>query len=371
MGQYDCMRYRPCIAALILAVLSLSGTMQLLAERPVPAADYVVDLSDILGGDKEQVRERLIAFEELTGAQMVVLIVPDTDGEPIEGFALRVAEAWQPGQTRRDDGLLLVVSTGDRRMRLEVGYGLEGVIPDATARRIIGDVIGPRFREGQYAAGIVQAIDEIEGRLLAETDRNAFEAGANEADTSEPPEYGYFDRFFFDFTFFSLIYAEPPYLRLTRLFLFALIFGVAFALRRMYDRLQGALAAGAGFVFQELALGTTLEFVNVAWLVVGSLLAAGALFFLTAPGRWSSLAVGSGSGRPKRPFGSSVRQPKSRSSAFSFGSGGSGTSRSSRRSSRSSSSSSRSSRSSSSSSSRSTFRGGGGKFGGGGASGSW
>ncbi|MCB1324418.1 MAG: TPM domain-containing protein [Spirochaetales bacterium] len=369
------MRHRPWIAAPILTLLCLAGSGGLFAERPVPAADYVVDLAGLLGEDKQQVQQHLIAFEQSTGAQMVVLIVPDTDGEPIESFALRVAETWQPGSGDQDNGLLLVVSAGDRRMRLEVGYGLEGVIPDATARRIIADVIGPHFREGRFAAGILEAVDEIEGRLLAEAETEAFDTGRDQTGY-ESPGYGFFDRFYFDFTFCSLIYAEPSYLRFTRLFLFALIFGVAFSVRKMYDRKKGTLVAAAGFVFQELALGTSLEFVNVVWLVLGSLLAAGAFFFLSAPGRWSSLSTRSASGHSKRPFRSSSGGPKSRPS-FSFrsrsssrSSSRSGSSSSSSRS-RSSSASSSSRSRSSSSSSRSSFRGGGGKFGGGGASGSW
>jgi uncharacterized protein len=89
--------------------------------------------------------------------------VPTTQPEPIEAYSIRVADAWKVGRKGRDDGVLLLVAKDDRRVRVEVGYGLEGLITDAVARRIIADDVAPKFREGRYAAGIEAGIDRIAG----------------------------------------------------------------------------------------------------------------------------------------------------------------------------------------------------------------
>ena len=91
-----------------------------------------------------------------------MLTVPTTDGEAIEPFALRVAEAWKLGHQGADNGILLIVASKDRKARIEVGYGLEGVVPDAIAKRVIEDVMIPRFREGDMAGGIEAATDALD-----------------------------------------------------------------------------------------------------------------------------------------------------------------------------------------------------------------
>ena len=98
-----------------------------------------------------------MAHQQATGQQFALLTVPSLEGNAIEEYALRVAEAWKLGEKGKDNGLLMLVSAGDRKFRIEVGYGLEGDIPDAFASRVQRDVLTPAFRAGQYGAGITQA----------------------------------------------------------------------------------------------------------------------------------------------------------------------------------------------------------------------
>jgi uncharacterized protein len=104
---------------------------------------------------------RLQRFEAKTGHQFAVLIVPTLGGVPIEEYAVKVFEGWGLGDKKRDDGLLLVIAQQDRKMRIEVGYGLEGDIPDAIGARVIRDVLRPAFQRGDYTSGIGGALDVL------------------------------------------------------------------------------------------------------------------------------------------------------------------------------------------------------------------
>ncbi|MFO1282598.1 MAG: YgcG family protein [Burkholderiales bacterium] len=135
------------------------------ALKPVPPlAARVTDLTATLStGEREAIESKLAALENSTGAQVAVLIVATTQPEPIEAYAIRVADAWKIGRKGKDDGAVLVVAKDDRKLRLEVGYGLEGAIPDAIAKRIVSEDIAPKFREGRYAAGIDAGVERIVG----------------------------------------------------------------------------------------------------------------------------------------------------------------------------------------------------------------
>ena len=159
--------------ALLLTVFGLTLASPGSAQIAVPAlGGRVNDLAGLLSQEQRGALERrLEAIERRSGAQVVVLTVQTTRPESIEQFAIRVAEAWKIGRGRVDgrkvdDGVLLVVAAGDRTLRIEVGYGLEGAIPDAVARRIIDEILVPRFRAGEVAAGLGAAIDAID-RLIA------------------------------------------------------------------------------------------------------------------------------------------------------------------------------------------------------------
>lgn len=127
-----------------------------------PLTGRVVDQTGTLSsGDIAELTQTLRDLETRKGSQIAVLIVPTTDQESIEQFSIRVAEAWKIGRKKIDDGALLVVAKNDRRLRIEVGYGLEGALTDATSRRIIDEDITPKFKSGDFAGGISAGVDRI------------------------------------------------------------------------------------------------------------------------------------------------------------------------------------------------------------------
>jgi uncharacterized protein len=111
--------------------------------------------------DEARIESVLRAFEQKKGSQIVVLIVPTTQPEAIEQYAIRVAEAWKVGRKGVDDGVILLVAKNDRKLRIEVGRGLEGVLPDAIAKRIIAETISPRFRAGDFPGGILAGLEKM------------------------------------------------------------------------------------------------------------------------------------------------------------------------------------------------------------------
>jgi uncharacterized protein len=120
--------------------------------------DYAAMLPAARARDLE---ERLKRFEEQTGHQIAVLTIPSLKGDSLEGFSVKVAESWKIGQKGFDNGAILLIVRDDRQLRIEVGYGLEGVLPDAIASRIIREVIVPRFRANDYPGGIEAGLDAI------------------------------------------------------------------------------------------------------------------------------------------------------------------------------------------------------------------
>ena len=127
-----------------------------------PLSARVTDRTGTLtDSERAALETKLANYEAQTGTQIVVLIVPSTNPEPIEAYSIRVAEAWKIGRKGQDNGVVFLVAKNDRKMRLEVGYGLEGVLTDAMSRRIISDDVAPKFRDNQFAAGIDAGVDRI------------------------------------------------------------------------------------------------------------------------------------------------------------------------------------------------------------------
>lgn len=125
-------------------------------------------MAGLLGSaDRERLEARLAEREHATGAQMVIAIFPSLEGENLEDFSIRLAERWRVGQKSLDNGVILLVFVKERKVRLDVGYGLEGAIPDAVAGQIIRDAIAPAFREGRYAAGLEGAVSAVFARIEA------------------------------------------------------------------------------------------------------------------------------------------------------------------------------------------------------------
>ena len=148
------------------------------SEIAIPPVARVVDQTGTLSTENRAALERTLAeFEKKKGSQIAVLMVRTTAPETIEQYSLRVAEQWELGRKGVDDGALLVVAKDDRAMRIEVGYGLEGALNDATAKRIVSEVITPRFREGDFFGGISAGVDRmmrvIEGEPLPAPARSA------------------------------------------------------------------------------------------------------------------------------------------------------------------------------------------------------
>ena len=118
--------------------------------------------------ERERLESRLAERERATGAQVVVAIFRSLEGQSLEDFSIRLAQQWRIGQKSLDNGVILLVFVEDRKVRLEVGYGLESVIPDIVAGALIRDTLAPRFREQRYAAGIEAATDAIYARITGE-----------------------------------------------------------------------------------------------------------------------------------------------------------------------------------------------------------
>lgn len=148
-------------AALIAG--SLFGSLTVGAELAVPPLSArVIDQTATLNSEQRVALERTLqAFEARKGSQLAVLMVATTAPETIEQYALRVAEQWKLGRKKVDDGAILVVAKTDRALRIEVGYGLEGALNDATSKRIISEIITPRFQQGDFYGGITAGVDRI------------------------------------------------------------------------------------------------------------------------------------------------------------------------------------------------------------------
>ena len=172
---------RTATAALLALMLCWAWTAA--AQVAVPAlTGRVVDQTATLTPDQvASLDQTLQAFEQRKGTQMAVLIVPTTEPESIEQFSIRVAEAWKIGRKKIDDGALLVVAKNDRRLRIEVGYGLEGALTDVTAKRIIDEIITPKFRNGDFAGGISDGVE----RMIGVADGEALPAPARQQPASD------------------------------------------------------------------------------------------------------------------------------------------------------------------------------------------
>jgi uncharacterized protein len=228
------------IRALLLFFVAFAAWAQVAVP---PLKGRVTDLTGTLTQEQAASLEQMLqSFEARKGSQIAVLMVPTVEPEAIEQYALRVAEQWKIGRAKIDDGAILVVAKNDRALRIEVGYGLEGALNDATANRIIREVIVPRFREGDFYGGINAGVDRmirvIDGEPLPEPTRPEPQVGGGIGQS------------------------------LPVLLILAMVVGGV--LRRMLGRVFGSMAAGG-------VVG------GLAWLLVGALgvaAIAGILAFL-------------------------------------------------------------------------------------------
>jgi uncharacterized protein len=245
-----------------LVALLLCFPLAAAAEVAVPPlSGRVVDQTGTLSsGDIAPLTQTLRDLEARKGSQVAVLIVPTTESETIEQFSIRAAETWKIGRKKVDDGALLVVAKNDRRLRIEVGYGLEGSLTDATTKRIIDEDITPKFKSGDFAGGIAAGIS----RMIRVIDGEPLP-------TPEPPHWQ-------SPGFANFIDPFNP-------FVLAAVFIIGGVLRASLGRLFGSAATG-GFVG------------FVAWLFVGSIVASllvGIVAFIFA--MFSEVSMGGGRGR--------------------------------------------------------------------------
>jgi len=176
------------VAAALLAWMLCWAVVAVADVAVPPLTGRVVDQTGTLTSEQIATLDgTLQAFEQRKGSQIAVLIVPTTEPETIEQFSIRVAEAWKIGRKKIDDGAILVVAKDDRRLRIEVGYGLEGALTDVTSKRIIDEIITPKFRQRDFAGGISAGVDRIigviDGEPLPEPKRQ--QQGANIFDSLE------------------------------------------------------------------------------------------------------------------------------------------------------------------------------------------
>ncbi|MDI1264495.1 MAG: YgcG family protein [bacterium] len=273
--------------ASILALLLCFATAALALVAVPPLSGRVVDQTGTLGADDvASLTQRLRDLETRKGSQIAVLIVPTTDGEALEPFSLRVAETWKIGRKKIDDGALLIVARNDRKLRIEVGYGLEGALTDATTKRIIDEDITPKFKTGDFAGGISAGVDRmiriVNGEKLPEP---------------EPPHWQDSQSFNPDDLFNPLLLVPA-----------VLLGGI---LRGLLGRLLGSTAAG---------LLTAL----IAWFLVSSVLVsviAGAIaaFVVLISDGFTSAGPG---GRSSSSSGGSWSSGSSSSSSGGFSGGG-------------------------------------------------
>ena len=224
-----------------------------LAQQAVPALSArVIDQTGMLSSSEiASLDQVLSAFEKRKGSQLAVLIVPTTAPESIEQFGIRVAEQWKLGRKKVDDGAVLIIAKADRTLRIEVGYGLEGALTDATSKRIIDGIIVPRFKQQDFYGGVLAGVQSI----IAVVDGEPLPLPAKNEQFSEDD-----------------VYQVVP-----AVFIVALILGGI--LRSILGRLNGALVTG-GFI----AL--------VAWFVLGAFLIALLAGFLAFIVAMSGIGIG-------------------------------------------------------------------------------
>ncbi len=168
----------------LLFGLAASQAADGLVEIP-PLQSAVTDLTQTLSAQEQTaLNQKLSQFSQQSGSQVAVLVVATTQPEEISQFSIRLAEAWKIGREKQDDGVIIIVAKNDRKMRIEVGYGLEGAIPDAIAKRIISEQMTPAFKQGQFYQGLNLATDTliklIQGEQLPAPAKQARQAHADD-----------------------------------------------------------------------------------------------------------------------------------------------------------------------------------------------
>ncbi|MCR9143543.1 MAG: TPM domain-containing protein [bacterium] len=328
----------------LIALLLLLPAQTALFAREIPfLSGHVIDEAGALGADvREELEAELARHAENTSNQIVVMIIPSLEGEVLEQFSLRAAETYGLGQADKDNGVLLLIAQNDRKLRIEVGYGLEGSLTDALSAQIIRNEIVPRFRDGEFEAGVVAGVDAIlqaiQGEYTAEDSAAAQAATAGETTFADTVGQWVSKIFTFIMVAGFMIYAAYMGFGMLIAIFQRGLFSESWWWFIFIGPLMAIIALIPVLVLWDGAPGLA------SYIVVLALLAGFKAMLHTT--RWG-------------------RDLRDRFDPGEFSSGSSGSSSSAW------SGSSSSGYSSSSSSSSSGFSGGGGSFGGGGSSGSW
>ena len=152
----------------LLALFFVAATAKALEVPPSPNRWFTDRAGVVPAAQAEALNRKLADFEQQSGAQFIIYTFPSLEGEAVEDFTIRAVERWKVGQKKYDNGLVLFVFVKERTVRIEVAYGLEGVITDAYASRVIREYIAPHFRGGDYAAGLNAAADAIIAKIRKE-----------------------------------------------------------------------------------------------------------------------------------------------------------------------------------------------------------
>jgi uncharacterized protein len=247
-----------------------------------PLTGRVVDQTGTLSSsDIDSLTQSLRALELRKGSQIAVLIVPTTEPETIEQYSIRAAEAWKIGRKKIDDGALLVVAKNDRKLRIEVGYGLEGALNDVTTKRIIDEIITPKFRSGDFGGGISAGVD----RIISVIDGEPLPAPAPKASTQSNS----------DSDLYQFLNPLNPFT-----IIFILLLGGA--LRSLFGPLFGSLASGGligllvWFVFGSLVLSALAGIVASVFTMFSGAITAPSPAGYGRGGGWSSGGSWSGGG---------------------------------------------------------------------------
>jgi len=229
------------ILAFLLALLAF-GLAAAQGVLPVPELTArIIDQTGTLDAiQRKGLEDKLAAFEQKTGSQIVVLMVPTTQPEDIASYANRVANAWKIGRKEVGDGILVIVAKNDRKVRIEVAKTLEGAVPDLAAKMVIDEAITPRFRQGDFAGGLQAGVDRLIARVSGE---------ALPAPKPAPQQRGGSEGFdWFDLAIF-LFFAVP------------IAGGV---LRGIFGRKLGALVTGGGVGLVAMLITASLVVAVIA-----------------------------------------------------------------------------------------------------------
>ena len=270
------------LARTLLALVLACAAAAFAQDIPVPKLTArVIDQTGTLSqAQRTALEEKLAAFERSRGSQVAVLLVPTTGGEAIEDFATRVTDAWQLGRKGVDDGVLFVVAKQDRKLRIQTGRGVQGTLTDALSKRIVTDIVAPRFREGDFARGVDEGVDAIlkaiEGEELplpAKREGHGAQGGTSASD------------------FLVLAFFFVPFLAMILRGVFGRLFGAGIT--------SGITGIAAWLILGSLAIGVVaavVAFLITLFLGGGGARAARSGGFIPLGGGWSGGGFGGGGG---------------------------------------------------------------------------